>query len=472
MIDLDAMLQQKFGFSAFRPGQRELIEATLRGQDALGILPTGSGKTLCYQLPGRLQPGLVVVVEPLLALMADQVARLQARGERRVVALGSDLSPDEARFVKMHLADYRFLFISPEMLLRGDVQALLRQLTISLFVVDEAHCISQWGPDFRPAYLQLGNVIHALKPRSVLALTATAPNRVQQDIVNGLGLRQPFAFIASVDRPNIFMGVMQVADAQSKHTDLLAVTQAVQGPKILYFDRRQQAEEVAAQLQEKGQYAAFYHAGMTASARELVARQFMVDQVDVICATSAFGMGIDKPDVRLVCYTYLPESLEAFTQGIGRAGRDGAQSAALLLLAPADMARASQFASTLPDAKMIKTIFAHPELYTKMNDPQIDLIEAYIQSGFSEAETLAKLTARLAEKQASLQAMVGFVNAPGCKRAALVAHFDDLVPTHTDLCCGELTPAVIAQLAPATAVKSQAPQAWQAVFKQIFTFAN
>lgn len=476
MRDLHDALQQEFGFATFRPGQEELIQAVMAGHDAFGVLPTGSGKTLCYQMPGRLLGGVTLVVEPLLALMADQVGRLQASGEKRAIALSSRLAPPEFRVVLQQLDHYRFVFLGPETLRRPDVLRRLQQLTVTTFVVDEAHCISQWGPDFRPAYLQLGAAIAQLRPRSILALTATAPEKVQADITRGLRLRKPVAVITSIDRPNVFLGLETVADRPAKNARLLAVCQAVAGPQIIYFDRKRQAEETAAWLGQKtGRPAAFYHAGLAAHDRELIQRQFMAGQLQLICATSAFGMGIDKPDVRLVVYMHVPESLEAYSQGIGRAGRDGEFSLSLLLIAPGDLQRAAQFAASLPDERTIKTIYAAPDAFSDLADPQVQLIEAYIQAGFTQQQVQKQLAARMGEKQASFQAMQRYLQTAGCLRGQLLTHFDSTGRAHDDRCCGPLTADILATVAPAkptmamdTTVDSNDQPQWQAVFKRLF----
>ncbi len=334
MDKLETLLEQHFGFTSFRPGQKELVQAVLDGRDALGILPTGSGKTLCYQLPALVLDGLCVVVEPLLALMDDQVARLQNAGQKQVVTLSSRLTPPDFQWLLHHLNQAKFLFVAPETLMRPDVLNALAALSINCFVIDEAHCIAQWGPDFRPAYLRLGEAIKRLHPRSCLALTATAPKRVQDAIVSELQLQAPEMVIASVDRPNIFLGVNQVANPAEKQVSGIELIQAVNAATIVYFDTKAQAETWAKALQQKGVAADFYHAGLPSQQRELIQRRFMAGELQVICATSAFGMGIDKADVRLVMYTYAPESLEAYSQGIGRAGRDGENSASVVLLAP------------------------------------------------------------------------------------------------------------------------------------------
>ena len=469
MASIKAILKSQFGFDDFRPGQEAIIDQVLAGQDVLGILPTGSGKTLCYQLPALVLGGVTLVIEPLLALMDDQVKRLQAFGEKRGIALTGNLKPHEFNQVLMHLDQYRFIFMSPEMLANPAVKQKLLQLPINLAVVDEAHCISQWGPDFRPDYLKLGERLRPLQPRSILALTATAPKPVQQDIVHGLGLHQPFEMITSVDRPNIYLGVEQLPTQQDKLERLVDLVQQVAGPKIIYFDRKAQAETVAQLLQQKtDQAVAFYHADLSAHERDLIQRQFMSDQLQVICATSAFGMGIDKADVRLVIHTFVPESLEDYSQAMGRAGRDGQKSAAVILIGPGDYQRAAQFVRQVPDAQLIATVFKHPSAYAQFDDPQVVLIEAYINSGFTQKQVEQQLLARQSDKQRSFAAISDLIQTKGCRRQSLLGHFDSPLVPHSDFCCGALTADVLSQLAPVVAKTQRTDDSWQNIFAQIF----
>lgn len=465
-MTLEHELQQRFGFDSFRPGQKALIQAVLDGVDALGILPTGSGKTLCYQLPAALMPGLFVIVSPLLALMDDQVARLQQAGDKRAVALTSRLDPQAFAAVRDHLPAYHFLFAAPETLLRSDVQAALAQQQIACLVIDEAHCISQWGPDFRPAYLQLGSLKQRLHPRCTLALTATAPGRVQQDIITKLQLTRPKQVITNVDRPNIYMGVEETASAAAKTTRALALIQAIQGAAVVYFDSKAQSEAFAQQLQQAGVNAAYYHAGLPQDQRTLRQAQFLAGQLRVMCATSAFGMGVDKADIRLVIYMHVPESLEAYAQGIGRAGRDGSPSASVVLVAPGDMSRAAAFASSLPDAAMITTVFAHPDAYESFDDPQVALVLAYVHAGFAQKRVQAELARRLAEKQIAANAVRDFL-AAACHRQYFLTYFDAPINPHDDHCCGPITQPVLESLAPSVVTNREA-QSWQQVFAQIF----
>ncbi|WP_407891119.1 RecQ family ATP-dependent DNA helicase [Lacticaseibacillus sp. N501-2] len=467
MDKLEALLKQHFGFSHFRLGQKALVQAVIDGRDAVGILPTGSGKTLCYQLPALELDGLCVVVEPLLALMDDQVARLQNAGQKHVVTLSSRLTPPDFQWLLAHLDQAKFLFVAPETLMRPDVLTELARLAISCFVVDEAHCIAQWGPDFRPAYLRLGEAIQRLHPRSTLALTATAPKRVQQAIVSQLQLSDPKLVITSIDRPNIFLGVNPVANPAEKQQVGMQLIQQVNAATIVYFDAKREAERWAKALQAQGILADFYHAGLATQSRELIQRRFMAGELQVICATSAFGMGIDKADVRLVMYTYAPESLEAYSQGIGRAGRDGQNSASVVLLAPGDLSRQAQFAQSLPDRELIQTIYAHPDAYVDFDDPQVALLQAYVQSGFSQAQVQQLLAQRADEKLTSAQAVATYLTSSGCKRALWLQYFDTPASAHHDQCCGVLATPQIEALA-ASALHPIENRSWQADFARLF----
>lgn len=468
MPQLETLLAGHFGFEHFQPGQKAIIQAILAGQDTLGILPTGSGKSLCYQLPTLVKAKPTLIIEPLIALMHDQVGRLQAAGEKRVLALSGQIAPNVFPEVLRNLGQYRYLFISPEMLQRKDVLAALKQLDLGLFVVDEAHCISQWGPDFRPAYLQLGQVRSQLHVDAVLALTATAPERVRADILTQLNMQHPVTIAGSVDRPNIFLGVDVCPNEEAKRQKLQHIMAANIGPTIVYCPTRAASENLAGELQKTGTAAAFYHAGLDQHQRDLIQRQFQSDQLQVICATSAFGMGIDKANVRLVVHLFVPESLEAYYQAIGRAGRDGAPSLAAMVVTQDDLKRSQALAGMLPDQTMIQTIFAHPEIYRNFDDPQVSLIEAYITAGFSLLQTQQQLEKRMTEKQNSFTAMSAFVNASGCRRALLLKHFDSPVPAHGSFCCGPVTPDVLQTFATEKGHQTTPPKHWQAVFRQIF----
>jgi ATP-dependent DNA helicase RecQ len=336
---LEKWLKERLGFDSFRPGQREVIEDVIARNDVFAMLPTGSGKTLCYLLSGSLLGGLTLVVSPLLSLMEDQVRQIKLMGEKRVAALNSFLSPAEKRDVLSNLNRLRFLFTSPEMLqLPGVVDAIKRN-GVNLFVVDEAHCVSQWGYDFRPDYLKLSNIKKALQSPPCLALTATADKRVQEDIIRQLDMPDCKTHIYSVDRPNIAFRVETHSSLLSKYTRLVQLVNQLEGPGLIYFSSRE-GTELASELirrETKGSYRiAFYHAGLENEDRLFIQNQFLNDQLDVICSTNAFGMGLNKPNIRYVIHFHYPQHMNAYVQEVGRAGRDGKPSLALTLVSPED----------------------------------------------------------------------------------------------------------------------------------------
>ncbi|WP_110927582.1 RecQ family ATP-dependent DNA helicase [Bacillus massiliglaciei] len=336
-MNADEILHKRFRYSEFRPGQREIITSLMEGKHTLGMLPTGSGKSLCYQLPAYLLEKPVLIVSPLLSLMQDQAEQLKVMGEKQVIAFNSFLTVPEKKKALVHLHKYRFIFLSPEMLSYNMVIERLKKIDIGLFVVDEAHCISQWGYDFRPDYLNLGKVREKLGNPLTLALTATATEKVRRDIVRSLGMEEPEQIVASVDRPNIAMLTEKVGSYQEKMERLFALCKLFPGSGIIYFSSKKAAEDAALYLKEKGiERAAHYHGGMEPDQRMLIQQQFLRGQLKVICATSAFGMGVNKSDVRFVIHFHMPGAMESYLQEIGRAGRDGKQSAAVLLYAEGD----------------------------------------------------------------------------------------------------------------------------------------
>jgi ATP-dependent DNA helicase RecQ len=335
------VLKEIFGFDSFRPGQEEVIQAVLDGRDTLAVMPTGGGKSLCYQVPALMTEGLTVIVSPLISLMKDQVDSLLQSSVEGAATLHSGLSPEERWEVekKMRTGEIRMLYVAPERLRSLEFVLALRKAGVGLFVVDEAHCISEWGHDFRPDYLFLPRVVRDLGNPPVLALTATATPRVRQDILRSLGMREPKVVVTSFNRPNLTYRVRSARDKKDKLPLILDTIRSSPPPGIIYGTTRKECEELAASLKRAGVNAAHYHAGLGAAERSSVQERFMTDEIDVVVATIAFGMGVDKPNVRFVIHASVPGSLPAYIQEAGRAGRDGEPSECVVLYRGADLGR-------------------------------------------------------------------------------------------------------------------------------------
>ena len=333
-------LRHYFGFTAFRDGQEAVIEALLSGRDVLSVMPTGAGKSLCYQLPALMQEGIVLVVSPLISLMQDQVTALKAAGIAGAY-INSSLSPaQQAEALRRAAAGwYKIVYAAPERLNTPDFLRFARSIHLSLIAVDEAHCISQWGIDFRPSYLQIAAFIDALPVRPpVAAFTATATARVREDIVTLLSLRQPLIRATGFDRPNLHFSVRKTRTQAEKDALLLSLLRAHAGESgIIYCATRKAVEEVRMLLTEEGILSARYHAGLTDEERRRNQNAFRDDRISVMVATNAFGMGIDKPDVRFVIHYQLPKDPESYYQEAGRAGRDGEAAECILLYSPRDV---------------------------------------------------------------------------------------------------------------------------------------
>jgi ATP-dependent DNA helicase RecQ len=336
--DLERTLRDRFGLERFRPGQREVIEEVLGRRDVLCVMPTGGGKSLCYQLPALLLGGLTLVVSPLIALMKDQVDALRACGYP-AAAMHSGMDLAEIRQVEREIAagHHRLIFVAPERMLTARFLELATRLGVSTFAIDEAHCISHWGHDFRPEYRQLAELKTRFRKASVHAYTATATQRVRQDIVQQLGLEDPTVLVGSFDRPNLLYRVIpkmrvdaQVAEALRRHRGKAA---------IVYCITRKDTEAMAAYLAAGGIRAAYYHAGMEAQERRRTQDRFAAEEIDVVVATVAFGMGIDRSDIRCVIHAAMPKSIEHYQQETGRAGRDGLPAECVLFYSAADVLR-------------------------------------------------------------------------------------------------------------------------------------
>jgi ATP-dependent DNA helicase RecQ len=331
---------ERLGFQELRPGQLEGVESIVGGTDTLCVMSTGSGKTAIYELAGMLLDGPTIVVSPLIALQRDQVEAMEGREGAEAVLLNSTLGARarERALEETEDGEVEFLLLAPEQLARPDVLADLREARPSLFVVDEAHCVSQWGHDFRPEYLHLAAAVESVGRPPVLALTATAAPPVRSDIVAVLGLRDPAMIVRGFDRPNIHLAVHRFYDAEHKRRELLGAIAAAEGPGLVYVATKRASEEIAQELVARGIRARAYHGGLGARLRDEVQDAFMADrECDIVVATVAFGMGVDKPNVRWVFHEAVSESVDAYYQEIGRAGRDGHPARAQLFYREEDL---------------------------------------------------------------------------------------------------------------------------------------
>ena len=341
-------LKQYFGFASFRPLQEEIIRDALAGRDVFALLPTGGGKSLCFQLPALVKSGLTVVVSPLIALMKDQVDALQTSGVAATF-LNSSLGAGESRtrLRALQNGEHRLLYVAPERLMLPGFLTDLQRWNVNLFAVDEAHCISEWGHDFRPEYRQIANLRQLFPGVAIMALTATATGRVRDDIVKHLQLRDPACYVASFNRPNLNYRVLAKNKPYDQVIDFVNARSKESG--IVYCQSRKSADSLAERLTDAGFPAKPYHAGLTSEERSRHQELFLRDEVRVICATIAFGMGINKPNVRFVVHHDLPKNIESYYQETGRAGRDSLPSECVLLFSPGDVVKQTQFIEAKPD---------------------------------------------------------------------------------------------------------------------------
>jgi ATP-dependent DNA helicase RecQ len=363
IADALTALHEHFGFTEFREGQQEVITAILEGKNAIVVMPTGSGKSLCYQLPALMFDGATVVVSPLIALMKDQVDALRARN---LPATFINSSVDEkeqwSRIDALRRREYKLVYVAPERFRSKRFLEALRSIRVSLFAVDEAHCISTWGHDFRPDYLRLKNVVQALNSNGTgaqtVALTATATPYVRSDIIQQLGLTKPETFVSGFDRPNLTIDVVHTEKEREKIARIKRLAKTHEGSGIIYAATRKAVEQVALQLQAQGLSVSAYHAGMGDAARVRAQDDFMNGRTQMIVATNAFGMGIDKADIRFVAHYQMPGSIEAYYQEIGRAGRDGLPSSCVLLFNYADKNTHDFFIEgSYPSAEVVRNVY-------------------------------------------------------------------------------------------------------------------
>lgn len=348
-----SVLSSVFGYKQFRAGQEQVIDAVLAGQDCLVLMPTGGGKSLCYQVPALLLPGITIVVSPLISLMQDQVAQLKAQGVAAAY-INNSQSREEQQLIYqgLHQGQIKILYVAPERLLTDDFSTRLQHLNIGLFAIDEAHCVSHWGHDFRPHYYRLGQLKQRFSHIPIMALTATADIATRNDIVMQLGLTNAHIYTGSFDRPNIRYTIEEKFKPLSQLMRFLKEQKGQSG--IIYCSSRKRVDDIAEKLVDAGYNAASYHAGLENEQRSFVQNAFARDDIHIVVATVAFGMGINKPNVRFVIHYDIPKNIESYYQETGRAGRDGLSAEAIMYFDPADVPRVKRFFDDIPDEQRRK----------------------------------------------------------------------------------------------------------------------
>jgi len=474
--NLLSALRDSFGFAAFRPGQEEAIRAVLSGQHTLVVMPTGAGKSLVYQLAALRLPGTTLVISPLIALMKDQVDSLTARGITATFINSSlDSSEQSRRLNALAAGDVKIAYVAPERLRNTAFVTAMRSVQVNLLAVDEAHCVSQWGHDFRPDYLRIAEARHALGEPATTALTATATPQVQDDIVRLLGLLRAKRIVTGFNRPNLTFEVRYTSDLPIKLAAVREVLSSAEGAGIIYVGTRREAEEVAEFVRDVcGVDARYYHAGLEADLRSEAQEAFLAGDVPLIVATNAFGMGIDRPDVRFVLHFSVPGSLEAYYQEAGRAGRDGLPAQCILLYAPPDRALQEWFIENdAPTLDQVRALYAALKAHVSdgmvvvtMDDLSLaaGLHEIKVKVGLAQLEAAGcvnrigdvgarmhialselnqnalaaasnQVEARREHKRRQLSKMIDYAEMNACRRRAILDHFGDKGEATADVCC-------------------------------------
>ena len=442
-LNLEVILTERFGFDHFKTGQKEAIQALLKGKNVISVLPTGTGKSLIYQFTGYMLDGMVLIVSPLLSLMDNQVAQMRLAGEKRTAALNSMLSRPERHYIEQHLGQYKFLFVSPEMLQSSYFMSLLSEIKIGLFVVDEAHCISQWGQDFRPDYLFLGDVRSKLAYPRTLALTATAPRTVINDIQETLHLKDNVMLDRTdPNRSNIFYHIMEI-HPQEKDDQLISLLADYPMPAVIYFSSKKQADSVSQLISERTQLKVdTYHADRSSEDRTTIQRQFLSNKLDVICATSAFGMGINKENIRSIIHYHLPNTVEEYIQEVGRAGRDGKQSMATLLYSYTDLAfKYRKTIETDLTKGVVNTLLqTRDSQLVNLSDADQAMLQIIRYKQMTSDQALDFVENRTLIRTNQLKAMQQFIEAKQCRRDIISRYFEHDTQEKPKWCCSHCQP--------------------------------
>ncbi|UGU34223.1 RecQ family ATP-dependent DNA helicase [Mycolicibacterium smegmatis] len=459
MKSLEDVAAEVFGWRSLRAEQLEAMSAILDGSDVLAVMPTGSGKSAIYQVPAVLLSGPVLVISPLIALQFDQIAQLERTDAPQAVAINSRQSAAKLNraWDAVRGGQARYIFLGPEQLARDDVMDRLAEVQPALVVVDEAHCVSAWGHDFRPTYLRVRDAIDRLGRPPVAALTATASGVVRREVIDILGLRKPVVIASGFDRPNIGLEVFSHTDDAQKRQAVLDAVAEMAPPGLLYCATRKDVEFYAEELRRRGVSAAGYHAGLRARERAEVQRRFHDDEVDVVAATSAFGMGIDKPNVRFVVHASIPESVDTYYQQIGRAGRDDEPASAVLHYRAEDLSLGTFFATHNADAELLARVYSAldgggpkrlKDLRAALGSggrsvtSAVNLLEragavTSGRAGFSttglgpdEAVRKAVEMSEISERvdRTRVEMMRSYAETPDCQRQFLLAYFGDHLP--------------------------------------------